>query len=116
MKLLIVEDNPALRSMLKDMFQSDFEEIIECEDGSDAFESYRIYNPDWVFMDIKMKTINGIEATRIIKNSYPGAKIIILTDYDDTKLRSDAKSSGVYAYILKENVFDIYRVLYTTKL
>ena len=113
MKLLIVEDNPAMRRMLKDMFQSDFEEIIECEDGSEAFESYRIYNPDWVFMDIKMKSMNGIKASRIIKNSYPKAKIIILTDYDDAKLRSDAKSSGVYAYILKENIFDIYGVLYS---
>ncbi len=113
MKLLIVEDNEAMRRMLKDMFQSDFEEIIECEDGSEAFESYEMCNPDWVFMDIKMKTINGIKAARNIKDSYPEAKIIILTDYDDTKLRSEAKSSGVYAYILKENIFDIYRVLYS---
>jgi DNA-binding NarL/FixJ family response regulator len=111
MKLLIVEDNPAMRRMLKDMFQSEFEEIIECEDGSEAFKSYKIYNPDWVFMDIKMRTMNGIKTSRIIKNSYPEAKIIILTDYDDTKLRSEAKSSGVYAYILKENIFDIYNII-----
>lgn len=113
MKLLIVEDNAAMRRMLKDMFQSDFEEIIECEDGSEALEAYKICNPDWVFMDIKMKTMNGIEASRLIKASYPEAKIIAVTDFGDKMLKSAAESAGVYAYVLKENIFDIYKVLYS---
>ena len=58
MKLLIVEDSNRMREMLKELFGSMFTEIVECEDGSEAFRAYKKNKPAWVFIDIKMTEMN----------------------------------------------------------
>ena len=67
--------------------------------------------PDWVFMDVKMKKMDGITATKNIKKSYPNAKILVVTDYNDIELKKQALSGGALGYVLKENVFEIYNYL-----
>ncbi len=111
MKLLIVEDNPKMRNMLKDLFTPLFEQIYECEDGSQALQSYKLNKPDWVFMDIQMKEMNGIAATREITRSYPDAKILIVTDYNDEEFRKAAVNAGAVSYVLKEQLDDIFSII-----
>ncbi len=108
--LLIVEDNPKMRQMIKSLFAEPFYQIFECEDGSEALEAYRIYKPDWVLMDIVMKKVDGITATRQILSSFPDAKVIIVTDYDDESLRQKAKSAGAYDYVIKEDLSVIEKI------
>ena len=102
--LLIVEDNPQMREMIKSLFSDSFYQIFECEDGSEALGAYKLYKPDWVLMDIVMKKMDGLTATKQILNSFPDAKVIIVTDYDDEKLREKAKSAGAYDYVLKQDL------------
>jgi CheY-like chemotaxis protein len=105
MKILqIVEDNPQMRQMIKSLYAGYFYKVFECEDGSQALEVYRRNKPDWVLMDIVMKQMDGITATKQITSTFPDAKIIIVTDYDDKELRIRAKSAGALYYVLKEDL------------
>ena len=111
MKLMIVEDNDEMRMLMRSLLEDLAEAITECADGGEAIEMYPQFKPDWVLMDIKMKVVDGIVATGKIKASYPDARIAIVTDYDDTHLREAARKAGASAYLLKENLFDIRRLL-----
>jgi CheY-like chemotaxis protein len=108
--LQIVEDNTKMRQLIKSLYSAYFNKIYECEDGSEALEIYRQNKPNWVLMDIVMKEMDGITATKQIMDIYPDAKIIIVTDYDDEELRQNAKSAGAYNYILKENLSELEKI------
>ncbi|MDQ3021725.1 MAG: response regulator [Bacteroidota bacterium] len=111
MSLLIVEDNSPMREMLKSIFKFQFTQISECEDGDTALSSYEQSKPDWVFMDVEMKRVDGITASKQILKAYPDARIIILTNYDNAEIKKEAMSAGVYEYVIKENVLDILEIL-----
>lgn len=111
MKLLIVEDNFKMREMMKSIFRIEFNEIKECEDGSDVMSAYSHFKPDWVFMDIEMKNLDGITASKKIMSTFPDAKIIIVTNHDNKEFKKDAKSAGVREYVLKENLSDIFEII-----
>ena len=87
------------------------EEFYECEDGSEAVELYQKYQPDWVLMDIQLKTIDGLNATRQIFNLNPSAKVIIVTQYDDKEYRQEARTIGVAGYVLKDELISIPKML-----
>ena len=109
--LLIVEDNGKMRNLIKDLFASTFTNIYECDDGSKALKSYTVNQPEWVFMDVKMKEMDGIAATKEIISKYPDAKILIVTDFNDDELRSAAAHNGALDYVLKENLDEIFKII-----
>ena len=111
MKLLIVEDNQSVRRVIRSIVASLADEIFECEDGADALLAYTGCAPDWVLMDVSMKNVDGITATRNIRAQYPDAKIIIVTNYDEADLRESARDAGACGYVLKENLFEVRRWL-----
>jgi len=91
-KTLIVEDSAIYRKLLKDTLRSRFPsmEIIEAEDGEEAMKKMRAYQPDLIFMDIKLPGENGLELTGKIKAKYPDVTVIILTSYDTPEYREAA--------------------------
>ena len=111
LKLLVVEDNRAMRNLIKSIIADLAEDVSECGDGAQALAAYAVCRPDWVLMDIRMKETDGISATRRIKAAFPDAQIVIVTDYDDPKLREAARSAGAREYVLKENLLDVRRIL-----
>ncbi len=111
MKLLIVEDNAAIRQMIRKLVGDLTETITECSDGSEALSAYRACQPEWVLMDLQMKEVGGLEATRQIKAAFPDSRIIIVTDFDDTGLRSAARRSGACGYVVKENLLQLRQIL-----
>lgn len=111
MKLLIVEDNPSVRRVMRSIVAALADEIYECEDGADALPAYLAHKPDWVLMDIAMKYVNGITATKLIREQDPNAKIIIVTNSDEVDLREAAREAGACGYVLKENLFEVNRLL-----
>src|SRR5712691_9670474 len=111
MSILIVEDNEPMRQMIKELLGDLTEAFTECGDGAQALEAYRQYRPDWVLMDIKMEEMDGLAATRQIKAAFPEARIIVVTGYDDAKLREAAYSAGACAYVRKENLLELRRIL-----
>jgi CheY-like chemotaxis protein len=115
MNLLIVEDNDQMRRMIVKLVRGLAEHTFECRDGVEALPAYTMHLPDWVLMDVKMKEMDGISATKQIKASYPEANIIIVTDCDDPDLREAARSAGACEYVTKENLLDLRRLLVNVK-
>lgn len=111
MTLLIVEDNPAMRRLMRRLVADLADEIGECSDGVEAVALYAELQPDWVLMDIEMPRLNGLAATRRIKADFPEARIVIVTNYDDATLRRAAEQAGACGYALKENLIDLRRLL-----
>jgi len=111
LNLLIVEDNRAMRGLIKSIVADLAGDVSECGDGAEALSTYAGCRPDWVLMDIRMKGMDGISATRQLKAAFPDARIIIVTDYDDPKLREAARDAGACQYVTKENLLDLRRIL-----
>jgi two-component system, chemotaxis family, chemotaxis protein CheY len=111
MTILIVEDSQPMRQLLKKLMSDLTEDFTECEDGAQALGAYRQCHPDWVLMDLKMKGVDGLAATRQIKAAFPEARIIIVTGYDDARLRAAAQKAGACGYVNKENLLELRQVL-----
>ena len=104
---MIVDDNAAVRALIRRMLTKTVNDILECSDGSEALDSYTRFHPDWVFMDIKMKEMDGFQATEQILSKFPDAKIVMVTQYDEPTLRDRAYQVGACEYVLKENLYCI---------
>ncbi len=71
-------------------------------DGAEALELIPDCNPDLVLMDLKMPGLNGVLATRKIKEKFPEIYVLVLTTYDDDEWVFDAIRSGASGYLLKD--------------
>lgn len=111
MKVLIVDDNTQVRSLLRDYLPASADEIFECSDGDQAFALYQKHLPDWVLMDWQMPNKDGITATREIIAGFPNASICLVTSYDDAFLKSEALEAGAKGFVLKRNLADLETIL-----
>ena len=111
MKILIVDDNAMMRRVIKTLIADLADEFCECADGITASAAYAEHQPNVVLMDIGMKQIDGLAATRQIIAGHPAARIIIVSHYDDKHLRAAARAAGACGYVLKENLFELRQLL-----
>jgi CheY-like chemotaxis protein len=111
MKVLIVDDNEKIRALVREYLPVSVDQIYECADGSEAFALYRKHRPDWVLMDIAMKEVDGITATRQIIAAHPEAKLIMVTEYNEDELRKAAHEAGASHYVVKEDLQTITEIL-----
>lgn len=81
--------------------QPDMNVIAEANDGKDAVEKALSLKPDIILMDLVMKQMDGIEATKLIMNEWPEAKIIIVTSFIDDEKVYPALEAGATSYMLK---------------
>jgi CheY-like chemotaxis protein len=107
MKLLIIDDNEAFRQVLKQLLRALITRVWECDDGADALLAYRQFLPDFVLMDLEMKQVDGITATRQIVSHFPSAKVIMVSNYDDEGLREAARNAGACGYVVKDRMLEI---------
>ena len=103
-KIAIIDDHQLFREGVKRIleFEKSFQVVAEGDDGSDALQLVKTYNPDVVIMDINMPEMNGIEATRELVEKYPETKVIILSIHDDENYVTHALQTGAQGYLLKE--------------
>ena len=104
MLIQIVDDNANMRKTIKSVFGGLQADFIESSDGDEAVRQYALRRPDLVIMDIKMQRIDGIAATRAIRGESPGARVVIITQYNDDQLRAAAREAGAFAYVLKDDL------------
>lgn len=102
-KILIVDDHEVVRDGLKNILLSlnNVAIVGEAANGEDSISMYDSLKPDLVIMDISMPGMNGIEATRIIKENDPNAKILILTMHDNQEYLNQIIRSGAKGFVLK---------------
>jgi DNA-binding NarL/FixJ family response regulator len=104
-RALIVDDHPVTREGLRtalSMSDNDVEVVGEAASGEEAVDVVRDLTPDVVFMDIRMPGMDGIEATRRIKDAAPDTKIILITIDESRAAISEAIQAGVSGYLLKD--------------
>lgn len=107
MRILLVENNPEMRRLLKSMIAEITDDIFESEGGEDAVEKYRTAKPDLVVMDIFRKPTNGLTSAALIKNEYPQAKIVFVSNYTDERTREWAKAAGGFAFFGKDDLLSL---------
>ncbi|MBI3193576.1 MAG: response regulator transcription factor [Ignavibacteriae bacterium] len=112
MTVMIVDDNASVRSMIRTLLHTTVDSFCECSDGSEALKSYEQYHPDWVLMDIMMKRVDGFQATKEILSEFPNAKIIMITQHNDPKLKQKAQTIGATEFVLKEHLLDIEHIIH----
>ena len=101
--VLIADDHALLREALRQALDSeeDMEVVAEASDGEEAVKLASELKPDVVVMDIVMPKLNGIEATKKIKEIAPNTAILILTAYDDEEYVLGLLDAGAAGYLLK---------------
>jgi two-component system NarL family response regulator len=90
-------------------------ETFECGDGSEALTAYREHQPDFVLMDLKMTAIDGLDATRQIKQVFPKARIVIVSQWEEAPLREAALMAGAEAYVGKSDLLPLRQILSETE-
>ncbi len=103
LKVLIVDNNRQARTMIKHYLHELADVVAECADGADALDCYEKNRPDWVLMDWEMRT-DGLTATRRIIKAHPEARILIVTQHDDDRLRDAALAAGARGFVLKDDL------------
>lgn len=105
MRIAIIDDNSFLITSIKEKL-SFFEEIqikFTATDGLDLMEKLKEnHNVDLLLMDIEMPNLNGIEATKLVKQKYPLIKIVMLTVFDNDENIFNAIKAGADGYLLKD--------------
>lgn len=104
---MIVDDNKEMRETLKSVVANMVSVVDECEDGADVIQHYRASHPDFVLMDIAMKNIDGIRATRMLIKEFPDAKVVMVSNYDGEEIMSEALKAGSIGYVHKEYLTSI---------
>ena len=104
-----------MRETLARFIKEDDDEVLECSDGKEAIELYMKYRPDWVFMDIRMTEMSGMEATAKIVASDPAAKVIIVTEYGDKFFRRAAREAGAIGFVTKEDLVELRMIVRSQK-
>ena len=111
MKILIVDDSESVRRTIRAFVSDLAEDLCEAADGVEAIAACRDRRPDWVLMDIQMGDMNGITVTRHVKAAFPETRVMIVTSFDDPHLREAATQAGASAYVTKDDLFEVRRIL-----
>lgn len=103
-KVLICDDQDLVCEGLKAILSTDpgLEVVGVANDGSEAIEMIPACQPDLILMDLKMPGMNGIHATRHIRQNHPQVHVLVLTTYDADNWVFDAIRAGARGYLLKD--------------
>jgi len=111
-KILFADDHAIVRDGLRLLFKSEpqFTIVGEASNGVEALELIAKHKPDVAVLDISMPKLNGIEAAKIIKDKYPGTKVLILTIHENEEYIQQMILAGADGYVVKnaekKEIFD----------
>jgi DNA-binding NarL/FixJ family response regulator len=102
-RVLIVDDHAFIRRGVQTILHPfpEWELCGEADNGNDAIRMAEELKPEVIIMDLSMPGLNGIEATRAIRKTQPGVKIVLLTLHESAELVRSAFRAGAMGYLLK---------------
>ncbi|MFZ4655463.1 MAG: response regulator [Caldilineaceae bacterium] len=103
-RVLICDDQAIARHGLQMILSTapDLHIIGQAQDGQEAVDLVAQHQPDLVLMDLKMPKMNGVQATRLIRQRFPAVQVLVLTTYDADEWVFDAVRAGANGYLLKD--------------
>lgn len=107
-KILVVDDHAIVREGTARMLEltPEFQVVGQASSAREGMDMVRSLKPEIVLMDIRMPGINGIEATRMIKNEFQDVEVIVLSMYDEEEYVVEAVKAGATGYLLKDSSQD----------
>ena len=109
--ILIADDNADVRRIIRNLIEEIDPEVIECTDGREAIEAFKLHRPDWLLMDINMRPLDGLTAMRAILEKHPDARIVIVSQHQDARTRETALAMGARAFVGKEDLMSLRKVI-----
>lgn len=113
MKLLIIEENAALRRLITSLIGGLRLSVTECDDGAQALAAYAAVQPDWVLLDLACA--EALPTLRQLTATHADARVVVVADEDNSWLRDAAQRAGACAYVLKENLLEMRLLLQVPK-
>ena len=111
-RILVVEDSTMMRKVImKVLKEAGYEIVGEASSGADAIEMYKELKPDIVTMDITMRGMDGITASKEIMDIDGDAKILILSNLDEDKYRDEVDKLGAIGLVNKHKTDQILELL-----
>jgi DNA-binding NarL/FixJ family response regulator len=102
-RVLVAEDHQALREALVELLDLlGFEVVGAAGDGVDAVALAKELGPDVVLMDLSMPVLNGLDATRLLRETLPGTPVVVFSAFDSAELKRQALAGGAVAYLVKD--------------
>ncbi len=112
-RILIIDDEPAIRMALKEILEYESFEVKEAEDGAAALKMVEKESFDLIFCDIKMPHMDGIEVLSKLKEKGIETPVVIITGHGNVETAVDALKKGAYDFIQKP--LDLNRILVTVR-
>jgi two-component system, NarL family, response regulator NreC len=102
-RVLLADDHAILRDGLRSLLshQEDIQVVGEAKDGAEAVAGVHELHPDVVVMDIAMPGMNGLQATRKIREQYPETRVLVLTQHEDRQYVMSVLQAGAAGYVIK---------------
>ena len=108
-RILVVDDEPGIRSALGQLLEYEGYDVRTASNATEGLSEYDRFRPHLVFMDIKMAGLDGLEALRQLKQSDPGALVVMISGHATIKTAVEATQAG--AYDILEKPLDTDRIL-----
>lgn len=111
MKLLVIDDHPASRRLIREIAVHPGDVVRECPSGEAALELVGTFDPDVVTVDLMLDGMSGFSALRLLRQRCPRARHVVVTGYDDPSLQVAALALGAIAYVCKDRLVELRTVL-----
>jgi CheY-like chemotaxis protein len=99
--VLIVDDQPVIRRLMRVMLEGENLEVCEAANGSEAVQKAQELNPILIILDLAMPVMNGLEAARVLKLRMPEIPLLMFTNFAGPVLEKEAQSAGFSALVCK---------------
>jgi len=101
-KVLIVDDNDLMRTLLRGILRGeDYEVVGEARNGLQAVDALQRYTPDIVCLDVMMPEMDGLEALQVIKESRPDTVVVMITGSPSKENVQESIQGGAAGFIIK---------------
>ena len=101
---MIVDDHAHTRGMIRKFLDFPGMSYVECDSGAEAVARVHEFKPTWVTMDVNMPGLNGFEATKSLRKTFPSARVMIVTSDNQPHYRQISREVGAIGLIAKENL------------